>query len=350
MKSNKKVLLQYKKACNYLSILAFTISLTSIMGCNKDEPIVEKDNSIDYEKLENWVSLPAVTKSVDVFYVYPTIYHGENPLNMDISDPELRAFANGLLTAQAGVYSPHANLFAPFYRQQSTATQSMEANNGGRDGFADPIFRVGYLDVESAFDYYLEHLNNGRPFILAGHSQGTMVVIELLRNRFNNPHVQKQLIAAYAIGYSVTKADLDNYPWMHLAQGETDTGVIITYNSQGPNAGPSPVLLTGALAINPLNWKTDATPAYRDSNIKAVFFNDAKGEVIEEISNFAGAYIDIETGALIVTDMQPVQSDEIDLQNLGRWSDEVYHQYDYAFFYENLKGNVGKRINAYLSK
>lgn len=307
------------------------------------------DKPVDYSKTENWVSLPTVTKKVDVFYVYPTIYHGKNPLNMDISEPDLRRFAHGLLTAQAGVYSPHANLFAPFYRQQTAATQSMEANNGGHDGFADSIFQVGYRDAESAFDYYLKHLNNDRPFILAGHSQGSMVIIELLRKRFDNPELQSRLIAAYVIGYSVTQADMDNYPWMHLAKGEADIGVIITYNTQGPNAGASPVLLKGACAINPLNWKTDTTTAKREANIKAIIFDDASGEIIEEIPNFAGAYINLKTGALIVNDMQPVQSDKIDLDDLGRWSDEVYHQYDYAFFYENLKKNVGKRIEAYSS-
>ncbi len=321
--------------------------ITAFLGC-KENDYDTTEYPVDYRKSENWVSLPTATKAVDVFYVYPTIYTGDNPTNMDVHDADLRAFAHGVLTAQAGVYSPYANVFAPFYRQQSAATQSMEANNGGRDAFADSLFRVGYRDAENAFDYYLEHLNNGRPFILAGHSQGTMVVIELLRNRLDSLGLQEQLIAAYAIGYSVTQADLDNYPWMRLAQGETDTGVIITYNTQGPNAGESPVLLTGAVAINPLNWKTDATSASRDSNIKAIFFNDATGEAIEEVPNFAGTYIDIETGALIVTDMQSVQSDEIDLENLGRWSDEVYHQFDYAFFYENLKENVGKRISAYL--
>lgn len=324
--------------------------LLEFKAFNKNKPDDVSNNTIAYDNPKFWVSLPSIIKDIDVFYVYPTIYSGTHPKNMDISDVDLRAFAHGLLKAQAGVYSPYANVFAPFYRQQTAATQSMEANNGERDAFADSLFRVGYRDVENAFDYYIQNFNNGRPFILAGHSQGTMVVIELLRNRFNNPDLQKQLIAAYAIGYSVTEADLDNYTWMHLAQGETDTGVIITYNTQGPNAGPSPVLLTGALAINPLNWKTDATPANRKSNIKAVFFHDATGEVIAEVPNFAGAYIDTESGALIVTDRQPVPSDEVNLDNLGRWSSEVYHQYDYAFFYENLKENVGKRIKAYLSK
>jgi len=305
----------------------------------------------DYTEDFAWVSKPGdVSKPVDVFYVYPTIYTGMNPVNMDISDSDMREFANGLLTAQAGVYSPHTNLFAPFYRQQSAATQSMEANNGGNDAFADPIFRVGYEDVQHAFDYYIEYLNEGRPFIIAGHSQGSMIVIELLRNRLDNPDLQKQFIAAYPIGYSVTKTDLENYPWMKLANGETDTGVIITFNTQGPNAVDSPVLLTGAVAINPLNWKTDATPAGRETNIGANFFNDSTGEVLEKIPNFAGAYIDTNTGALIATDIQDVQSDEVNLEDLGRWSDEVYHMFDYSFFYENLKENVGKRIDAYLSR
>ncbi len=56
------------------------------------------------------------------------------------------------------------------------------------------------------------------------------------------------------------------------------------------------------------------------------------------------------TGALIATDIQPIQSDEIDLKNLGRWSNEVYHMYDYSFFYENIKENVRKRIDAYLAE
>jgi hypothetical protein len=322
-----------------LTIILFTANIKNLMAISP----------IDYSKAVNWVSLPQITQEVDVFYVYPTIYTQESPANMDITESKLRANAAGLLVAQAGVYAPYANVFAPFYRQQTAATQSMEANNGGRNAFADTTFRLGYQDVEQAFDYYMEHLNQGRPFILAGHSQGSMVMIELMRNRLADAGLQKQLIAAYVMGYSVTQHDLEKYPWMRLAQGETDTGVIITYNTQGPNAGPSPVLLTGAVAINPLNWKTDASPAGRELNQKAIIFDDASGEVIEEIPNFCGAKIDLETGALIITDMQPVSSDKIDLKHLGRWSKEVYHRYDYAFFYENLKENVKKRIDSFMA-
>ena len=114
----------------------------------------------DYTDDFCWVSKPeAINKSVDVFYVYPTIYAGTNASNMDISDPALRENAQGLMVAQAGVYSPYANLFAPFYRQQTAAEQSMDAANGGVDAFQDPHFQIGAGDIERAFDYYLKHLN-----------------------------------------------------------------------------------------------------------------------------------------------------------------------------------------------
>lgn len=304
-----------------------------------------------YTSDSSWLAKPSkITKPVDVFYVYPTIYVGKEPVNMDISNLALRNNAKGLLTAQASVYSPFANLFAPFYRQQTAATQSMEPNNGGRNAFADPVFQTGYSDVERAFDYYIKNLNSGRPIILAGHSQGSMVLIELMRRRFNNPELQKRLVAAYIIGYSVTKKDLKKYPWMKLAKGETDNGVIITFNTQGPNAKGSPVLLDGAVAINPLNWKTDATAAPRSKNIKAEFFNDATGKLIEAIPHFAGAYINTDTGALIATNIQPIKSKKIDIVNMGRWPKEVYHRYDYSFWFNNLKQNVKKRIDAYLDK
>lgn len=108
----------------------------------------------DYSTDSAWLAkTESIESPVDVFYVYPTIYAGTNPKNMDISDLELRANAAGLLVAQASVYSKHANLFAPFYRQQSGATQSMIAGNDGKDPFQDTSFQAGARDIEQAFEY-----------------------------------------------------------------------------------------------------------------------------------------------------------------------------------------------------
>lgn len=336
---------------NY-KIVFLTGIIALSLSCNNNKSSASKTKKdVNYADSYNWVSLPAmIDKKVDVFYVYPTIYTGKSPQNMDISDTTLRKNAESLLVAQAGIFSPHTNLFAPYYRQQSAAMQSMMAANGGKDAFADPVFQIGAEDIEIAFDYYLEHLNPDRPFILASHSQGTMTLINLMRKRFNDPALQNRLVAAYLIGYTITRNDLEKYPWMKLAQGKDDTGVIITYNTEGPDAGPSPVLLPDAVAINPLNWRTDNKPADRSANLGARFFDDKTGELLEKIPNFAAAHLDIEKGVLIVSDMNTPQSKKIDLVNMGRWSKGVYHRYDYAFWYMNLQQNVGDRIEAYFSE
>ena len=337
-----------------LLLLSCIVALIIYTGCNSMKNAMNTHSTIeqpDYSEEFCWVAKPqAIDKLVDVFYVYPTIYAGTDPKNMDISDPSLRDNAKGLIAAQGGVYSPYANMFAPFYRQQSGALQSMAAGNDGKDGYQDPVFQVGAEDIERAFDYYIKHLNPDRPFIIAGHSQGTMTLINLMRKQFNDPALQKRLVAAYLIGYSVTKDDLKKYPWMKLAQSENDTGVIITYNTEGTDAGPSPVLLPGASVINPLNWRIDGTPADRDANLGAEFFNDSTGELIEEIPDYAGCYADLQKGVLLVTNMKTPKSEKIDLVNMGRWPKGVFHRFDYAFWFNNLKANVKERIVAYQGK
>jgi hypothetical protein len=305
--------------------------------------------SPDYSDAYCWASKPeSIDKAVDVFYVHPTIYTAQSPVNMDISTPELRAYAKGLCVAQAGVYSEFANLFAPFYRQQSAAVQNEFTAAGGTDMFIDPSFQLGAGDVRAAFKYYLENLNPGRPFIIAGHSQGTMTLIALMRSEFENKKLQERLIAAYLIGYSVTEEDLKTYPWMKLAQRADDTGVIITYNTEAPGSTGSPVYLEGAVAVNPLNWTADSTPAARSTHMGAVFFDDAKGEKIEEIDHFAETYVDTDKGVLVITNMKEPVSPKLDFVHLGRFPAGVYHRFDYAFFYNNLKENVKKRIRTYL--
>ena len=77
------------------------------------------------------------------------------------------------------------------------------------------------------------------------------------------------------------------------------------------------------------------------------FFYGLNGEFIEEDLNFAGAYVDTKKGVLIVTNLKTPKSKKIDLVNIGRWPKEVYHKFDYSFWFNNLQANVKKRIQAY---
>jgi len=289
----------------------------------------------DYSQNSSWVSKARVCdKPVDVFYVYPTIYDGQSPANMDIHDRDLRLEAQHLVDVQASVYSESANIFAPYYRQMSLAELNPE-----EDMFQNQYLRIGYEDVSRAFEYYLKHFNKGRPFILAGHSQGSMALIILMREHFKKSNLQKQLVAAYLIGYSVTSQDFKNYPWMKPATQAADIGVIVSYNTQAPETTGSPVLLPGAYCINPLNWTTDEIPADKSSNLGAVFFNDTSNHIDREVPSYAGACVDKETGALVTT-----PPDELDT---GPFPQGVYHKYDYAFWYRNLEENVRARCKNY---
>ena len=98
----------------------------------------------DYSQQESWAGRPGrISHPVDVFYIYPTIHSEAAPLNMDIMKrPDLQSKVQGLLIAQAGVYSNAANLFAPYYRQTSFV-----ALNPEEDMFKNKHFRIGANDV-----------------------------------------------------------------------------------------------------------------------------------------------------------------------------------------------------------
>lgn len=318
----------------YISIVfAFFLFISS--GCFATHSV--SSGQPDYAQAESWAFLPVgqTDKPVDVFYVYPTIFGGNGPERMDIADADLRHKADVQILINGGVFTDEANLFAPYYRQASIEVVWLAEQE------ADQLLKEGYQDVMSAFDYYMQHYNQGRPFILAGFSQGSMALLELMKAKFNNPQWQKQLVAAYLIGYSVTEQDLHKYPWLKMAQGETDTGVIVSYNTQLPHSGHSYVLKEGALGINPVNWKTDGTVAPASVHKGAVIFDAVTGEKREEVPHLSDTYLEKESGALVVQ-VDPVKYNA----SQAVFPTGVLHMYDYMFFYNNLKENVERRVSA----
>ena len=340
MQSKKTKSNQCKKWYSYrtLPILIFALFFILLSSCDKEDES-DSDNGIAYENPGNWVSLPSIDKNVDVFYVYPTVSSNINGA-MDISDPDERALASGIYKAQASIYESVANVFAPYYRQMST---NVDMSSGGL-ATDTKEFKQGAADIQEAFEYYIQNLNNNRPFIIAGHSQGTMALIELIKNRFGgDEELRDRLIAAYLIGYTVTDSDLKK-AGLTAAQNATDVGVVVTFNTQSVTSAGGPMLMDGAYCINPLNWKTDSSPADLTLNLGAVFFDDKTGEFIREVNHYCGAQINTETGALMTT-----IPDGENLE-IGPYSEGVYHRFDYSFWYRNLQQNVSDRIESYFSK
>lgn len=134
---------------------------------------------------------------------------------------------------------------------------------------------------------------------------------------------------------------------MQAAQGETDTGVVVTFNSEDPEVEDSIIVPAGTrtLAINPLSWSASSEEAPAELNLGACF-TDYSGAVVEEVPEFCGAYLDTERGTLKVVGVDPADYPP----SLSIFDEGVYHLYDYQFFYRNLQENVATRVESYLGE
>lgn len=175
----------------------------------------------------------------------------------DVANPTHRAHMDIELTKVASYMADGNNFYAPYYRHITLDTWATL----NEDTINRRYFSVAFVDIEHAFDYYLNHYNHGRPFILAGFSQGAKSVVELMK--LLSPDVRKRLIAAYVLGYKVTPADTIAHPNVFIgATGADDIGVTICYNSVSDVRYIKPIVSTPNLfCINPINWHTDDTPA-----------------------------------------------------------------------------------------
>ena len=295
-----------------------------------------------YAQADNWAYLETdKAADADVFFICPTVYAGgEDSCNMSMDDETTKGDFLGATNMEKGIYDQEARFFAPYYRQAGLNVYELPA--GEREAYLS----LAYEDVRDAFTYYLEHYNEGRPIILAGFSQGADMSIRLMKDCFAEEAVNDLLVACYAIGWSITEEELAEYPHLRFAAGAEDTGVIIAFNSEAEAVTDSLMIPAGTrtLAINPLNWKTDGTPARKEENLGACF-TDYSGNIVTEIPQLTGAYLDPVRGALKVTDVTPEEYPPV----LSLFSDGVYHLYDYQFFYRNLQENVGVRLDAYLA-
>ena len=299
---------------------------------------------VDYENPENWAFWETETEGTqaDVFFICPSVYGGtEEAYNMPLWDQQAKESFTGAIHMEKGIYDQDSRFFAPYYRQIGLSVYEMPEQD------RQPYLELAYQDVRDAFEAYYEMENEGRPIILAGFSQGADMCLRLMKDCFEQQERMDQLVACYAIGWRVTEEDVSLYPQLKMAEGETDTGVIIAFNSEAPQVTDSLMIPQGSrsFGINPLNWKTDGTPADRSLN-KGACFTDYSGEILQEIPALTGAYLEEDRGALKVTDVSP----EDYPPGLSMFQEGVYHLYDYQFFYRNLQENVGDRLEAYLQK
>ena len=255
--------------------------------------------------------------------------------------------ALGEYETNASVFEESCNVFVPWYRQMGIKYASeVQKKTGSLDA---GLAGLPYTDMKAALDYFFEKCNNGRPFIIAAHSQGSALLKYVLKNYFKeHQDYYKRMVAAYPIGFSITKDDLEQYPYLKFAEGESDAGVIISYNTEGPknveeNAN-NKVVLPGAISINPLNWKRDETYAPASENKGSIVLEkDGDTPVRKIVKLDVDAQVNLARGVIVTTTKEPVT-------NMPEFFGPAsFHENDYSFFYNNIKENVAKRIATYKS-
>ena len=289
----------------------------------------------DYRDTAAWVYRErdaAPDKPADVFFVAPSCSTDPARDNIDTQDPETREKFKWCVDLEKGCYDTAARFFAPYYRQKTLPH------------YASPMgtYRA-YCDVRAAFLEYLEHDNGGRPIVLVGFSQGSEMLLALMKELFARPELQERLVAAYLLGWHISPGEVEQFPQLRAAKGEEDTGVIVCWNTEETGTQDSVFVTAGtrSICINPLNWCTDATPAPAESNAGARF--TLLGEDAPLLPGYCGAVINTARGTLNPTFTVHTPG----LERGMLFGPGIYHLFEYLFWYENLRRNVVARIRAY---
>ncbi|MDR2618548.1 MAG: DUF3089 domain-containing protein [Treponema sp.] len=300
---------------------------------------------VDYSDAGNWLNVPAEEKAAyidnkpaDVFYLYPTCHFAGGDV-CSASDEDMRREARYLREAHFGIFE-QTNVYAPFYRQLSIGYLREVVTKKGQPGLLQVLGEIPAVDAINAFNWYLEHYNKGRPIIFASHSQGSGVMQQLLIwIRRNRPEILQRMVAAYIIGIPMLDEFLEDAD-LPFARGAADTGVIISYNTELPTAEINPFVsfVRGVHVINPINWKTDETPAAREESLGSRIRYGYSAPVT--VPKFADARLNLERGTVVTT---------ADIKSGDFWPPGVLHRYDYDLFYYNLQKNVEDRMAAWFA-
>jgi hypothetical protein len=169
---------------------------------------------------------------IDCFYVYPTVSNDPGEMSDLVPGPEER----NVVSQQFARFAASCRQFAPMYRQFTLgALRSRMAAGAEVRPRAEPGPGGGYNDVLTAWNYYLQHDNKGRGFVLIGHSQGAGHLIRLIQQEIDGKPIQRQLVSAILLGGAVQvpvgKDVGATFKTIPLCRADRQTGCVINYSS-----------------------------------------------------------------------------------------------------------------------
>jgi hypothetical protein len=338
------------------SILLLT--LVALTGCSKSIQVVKApyDSTAippkpDYARAAHWASLPEKrdaadsvpllsghqngqsNAAADVFFVYPTIYTGKPsrkyPWNADVNDAILnKDIQSSTILNQASIFNGVCRVYAPYYRQAHLYA-FYTANERDRAG----ALNLAYEDVKSAFRYYLEHYNEGRPIVIASHSQGSYHAMRLIQEFVDGKDLQKQLVMAYLVGRAIPR---DAFKEIKPSETPDQLGAWASWNTFARDYYPKSYdqYYTKALSVNPLLWNTSTEFASKEMNHGGVGLKFTLYPQLADAQNH--------------DNMLWINKPYVKGRQLLRT--KIWHRADMNLFYNNIRENVALRVSRFLKE
>lgn len=306
----------------------------------------------DYSQQDAWAALPGkvddadvlpdarvtdnqASAPVDVFFIHPTTYYSGNSWNQPLNDTTANQITDkGVLRGQASAFNSCCKIYAPRYRQ-ATLFSFMDQKGNGKQAL-----ELAYGDVKKAFEYFLEHHNQGRPFILASHSQGSFHGVRLLEDYVTGKPLLNQLIAAYLVGGPVVAEHLKKTPDIPVCNSPLQSGCQLTWNTVSKQSTDG-LGYGESICVNPLSWQADGDYVESSRNLGGVIFKDDGNELpTPDIAVADGQCVN---GQLQIA--KPTEN--YTYKPMGPNS---YHIFDYALFYMNIRQNALARTQAFIGE
>jgi hypothetical protein len=341
--------------------------LTSVMVPSARFSAPHRISTGDYADRALWLARPDISatnaalwlpKSVKraepgpaaIFYVHPTSYmapFNTARWNASLEDGESQDMARRFTALQASAFSSVGQVWAPRYHQAHFGAFISQSED------ARKAVDAAYVEIEAAFSAFLV-ANPAGPIILAGHSQGSLHLMRLMKNRIAGEPVAQRIAAAYIVGWPVSlTADI---PALGLppCEGAQQAGCIVSWQSFAEPADTS--LVTGAydnyrgmtgrkrggtpmLCTNPLTGAPD-TAAPEKANLGTLAPSPDDAENIRLVKGAVGAAC--RNGFLMIG--APPQLGPFVLPGNN------YHVYDYALFWANIRKDAEKRLTTFLTQ
>jgi len=318
----------------------------------------------DYSRPDAWMAFPGrnglgrstppgmtaideASAPADLFFVHPTTYLKNDVWNARYDASNTEAPYNApVLLGQISAFNGCCRLYAPHYRQASlySLNHSQAAND------------LAYDDLRRAFHYYIAHQNNGRPFIIASHSQGSMHAVKLLQAEILGTPLQDRLVAAYVVGaYAPGNFAEVGLP---VCDSARQTGCIVSWNTSQTGRKGARMLVDdkvywwrgaqrrggpSAICVNPLAWsQTAAAPA--SANAGSLPFPKAP---FPTKASTLPALVPHLTGAVCRQSLLEV---DVPKSAPPGFRDKLtliygsYHVNDYGLFYAAVRANAVERV------